>query len=485
MQLIFLRHGQAEKKSDSGKDEDRLLTRAGQRGMRASLNRAFTLLPNRGQIAVMTSPLIRARQTAEIALQAIQKIWGKDRLLIKEPIISDNLKEPEIDGLLDEIVSFQREKKTALTEQKTEENVSLSLENVPALIIVGHDPQLSDIASHLTGLKINMKKGAAVCLELPDLSGEKEEALVEGTAGAAKVLWFVQGPDFKHWKTLTDIEDILSRGFQRVVDNCTFFRTHPEDVDAVHDLRISIRTLRSLVTFFQPFQKKKQNERMQRNLRAIVIQLSRLREYDVLIEESGRVDIDLNPVGDHPAPPIKLDDELKALREKEAEKVCGSFSRRRFDNRLQMLKEDFADFQWKNRIEKEGLEVPELEKRLEEMADAFFTAYDKLDFNDAEASHKVRKRAKKIRYAANKLKSVIGRHSEIITRMKKMQDQLGKLCDARVNQELLTDLINSCGLSEIARWQAENLITLAAEDEKQIIASLISNQGESAVKIEK
>ncbi len=69
MRLYFLRHGQAgDKDTWPGDDFQRPLTAGGRAEMEAAANglRALNLKPN----VVLSSPLVRARQTAEIAAQA-------------------------------------------------------------------------------------------------------------------------------------------------------------------------------------------------------------------------------------------------------------------------------------------------------------------------------------------------------------------------------------------------------------------------------
>jgi phosphohistidine phosphatase len=65
MKLYVMRHGAAEEQSESGVDADRGLTATGRERVRAV---AKTLLEEREEpIHIVTSPLVRAVQTAEIA----------------------------------------------------------------------------------------------------------------------------------------------------------------------------------------------------------------------------------------------------------------------------------------------------------------------------------------------------------------------------------------------------------------------------------
>ena len=69
MQVWIFRHADAEESSESGKDEDRALTRDGVRRAAAVGRGLAELQP--GIEAILTSPYRRARETARVAAQAL------------------------------------------------------------------------------------------------------------------------------------------------------------------------------------------------------------------------------------------------------------------------------------------------------------------------------------------------------------------------------------------------------------------------------
>ena|SRR5437762_13983057 len=69
MQVWIFRHADAEESSESGKDEDRALTRDGVRRA-AAVGRGLAALQP-GIEAILTSPYRRARETARVAAQAL------------------------------------------------------------------------------------------------------------------------------------------------------------------------------------------------------------------------------------------------------------------------------------------------------------------------------------------------------------------------------------------------------------------------------
>jgi phosphohistidine phosphatase len=138
MELYFLRHGQAGERSEwSGPDEERPLTDAGkaQTAAEAAGLAKFGFKPD----VILTSPLVRARQTAEIAARE----WGMlGRVALDKRLGPDfGLKE------LRQIVS--------------EHNGHESL------LLVGHEPDFSDVVGRLIGdAKVVMKKGGMAAVEV-------------------------------------------------------------------------------------------------------------------------------------------------------------------------------------------------------------------------------------------------------------------------------------------------------------------------------
>jgi CHAD domain-containing protein/phosphohistidine phosphatase SixA len=552
MYLVLVRHGQAEKARENQPDAERSLTEAGIRATKANLRRVFELIPAAGDVKVITSPYLRARQTAEIAMSTVKDIWGQERLLMPKPETEELLTETTLRkrenqcpaGSVQDLSEALRngaaaaagsedrnaepdpnpeapEQEPAPDQAPTQDPdqpdpAASEFTSLPGLIadelgfgrsgnprytyngramrrldgpdrivmLVGHDPQMSRLGEYLTGLDIKFSKGSAMCVEL---SGEKAEAVAaaEDPETAERALmhscelrWFVGGPDTSRWQTLVDVEKIFRKRYERVEKYCRKFRDGIDDADTVHDMRVAIRTLRSLLTFIEPFQKHSQNRRLQKDLRGIVRELSRLREYDVLIDEAERVGIDFEAAGEGIEPPKTLDAALSDMREEEYSNARAAFSKSGFSKLMKEIGKEIRSFEWRGSIERNGLSADDLERRLTGMSEQFLLTYRGLDFTDAAETHKVRKNAKKVRYAASVMKPLAGEHRDIVEAMKRVQDRLGRLCDVRVNAELLEEIARKKGqLSEVAMWQAQNLAVLEREDEKEIIEALGQERG--------
>lgn len=148
MKLYIVRHGVAGER-DARRwpdDDDRPLTPDGAQKFHEAARGLRLLDP--GVTRVITSPVVRARQTAEILLE--------------------RLKERELRLELDDSLRYDAPLKRAwelVRHFKDDENVAL----------VGHEPHLSMliaclIAADEEGCNVEMKKGAVACLDGQDRS---------------------------------------------------------------------------------------------------------------------------------------------------------------------------------------------------------------------------------------------------------------------------------------------------------------------------
>lgn len=149
MKLYLLRHGVAVERDETRlADAERPLTNKGIRKLEQSLPLLKRLMqPD----LVVSSPLVRARQTAAIAAQA----WELEVQL-------STLLAPGCD---------------------TEQILEAVQRHVHALeiLLVGHEPDLSACIAGLTGgSRVEMKKGAIAAIDLPLLE-----------AGAGTLLWLL------------------------------------------------------------------------------------------------------------------------------------------------------------------------------------------------------------------------------------------------------------------------------------------------------
>jgi phosphohistidine phosphatase len=152
MELYFLRHGAAAPRAGwEGDDSKRPLTDPG----RAEVARMAGLLARSAPAldAVVTSPYLRASQTAEIVAQ---------HLNLQDKVVSDERLEPGFDAArLGKLIKQFPEAK--------------------ALLLVGHEPDFTMTIGEITGGRVVLKKGGMAYVDTAD-----------GSLKKAVLVWLVQ-----------------------------------------------------------------------------------------------------------------------------------------------------------------------------------------------------------------------------------------------------------------------------------------------------
>lgn len=144
MDIYLVRHGIAVGREDGVPDGFRPLTGKGRRRFRKTA-RAFARLGRRKLDLILTSPLVRAVQTAEILAQ--------------------ETKHGEV-GVLQEL-------DPEFSVGSLLEALAKRADGLKSVVLVGHEPQLSSVLAVLAGVpadSLDLKKGAIVHLDGTDLS---------------------------------------------------------------------------------------------------------------------------------------------------------------------------------------------------------------------------------------------------------------------------------------------------------------------------
>lgn len=137
MILYFLRHGRAEQDTD-GPDAERHLTKKGIRELTGAgpLWRRLKLRPS----VTLTSPLVRARQTAELAHASLA--------LKVEPLADDRLRPGATWESLAQAIADHHD--------------------AARLMFVGHNPDFEEVVALLSGAgSVRLRPGGVACLEFP------------------------------------------------------------------------------------------------------------------------------------------------------------------------------------------------------------------------------------------------------------------------------------------------------------------------------
>ena len=154
LRLFFLRHGRADRSAYHGDDDDlRPLTEEGRRRMRVEAE--FIARLAAGIDLVVTSPLLRAAETAEIVAARL----GLRDELRSDPRLGHGFALPELAALLAGLEGDRRR-----------------------ILLVGHEPGFSEVIGELIGEGyVAMKKGALARVDL--LPGRKPRG---------RLIWLLQ-----------------------------------------------------------------------------------------------------------------------------------------------------------------------------------------------------------------------------------------------------------------------------------------------------
>src|SRR6266581_875472 len=139
MELYFLRHGEADWPDWDKPDDERPLTKHGKKEMR-EVAKYLDRLKVRLNL-IVTSPLSRAAQTAEIAADYLKAKLRKDELLAPGFGMS--------------------ELRTVLKRHRAK-----------VLMLVGHEPDFTNVISGLTGASLKLSKAGVALLEVDPESEE-------------------------------------------------------------------------------------------------------------------------------------------------------------------------------------------------------------------------------------------------------------------------------------------------------------------------
>jgi phosphohistidine phosphatase len=154
VKLLLIRHAPAVRNGSAGiRDGERPLTPRGRARFRLAA-RGLARIADRPDV-LLTSPLVRARATAEIAAAAFKKVT---------PRVEPALGQESVDAVVAALKKYPRDAMVA---------------------VVGHEPTLSRLLARMLGVhqddRFAFKKGGAALLDLPD-----------GPAAAGQLRWFVK-----------------------------------------------------------------------------------------------------------------------------------------------------------------------------------------------------------------------------------------------------------------------------------------------------
>lgn len=248
MRLILIRHGQAEASSTDGSDFRRALTPAGRERLENAYPSLARYLNAKASCEVWTSPKTRALQTAEVLCRYMPHV---------SPEIQPFLEDGDLDAFADAIRSHK---------------------HGDTLVVIGHEPYLSDWVRAMTGLDVHFKKGCGEMLYLPPHAPERAIRIA--------------GIDFDQMKTLdlfsvpvgVGIATLIERQHKQIIKARDTFLDDPDDSDALSQLRIALRSQYALLEFIEPYCKHKPFRKAERLYLSLYDDLEPLRAINAILK---------------------------------------------------------------------------------------------------------------------------------------------------------------------------------------------------------
>ncbi|MBV1710343.1 MAG: CHAD domain-containing protein [Erysipelothrix sp.] len=203
-----------------------------------------------------------------------------------------------------------------------------------------------------------------------------------------------------------------------------------DDIEAVHQFRVKIRQVRSLIAFFKPRLNEELADEINRRLKEMANVFSNVRELDVLYQRWLTIVDDQSPQ-DH-------DFGLALLQAKQQARI-EAYSHFRATQAK-------SDIDWIKRTSKNLFSDDKklgdfIEQRMKQWLKRIRKGIKKLDITDYPAMHQLRIEIKRLRYAL----TLLNEHtdelmSERIKPSKLWAEQLGIVCDYQRNKEMLNEL---------------------------------------------
>jgi CHAD domain-containing protein len=234
---------------------------------------------------------------------------------------------------------------------------------------------------------------------------------------------------------MKSVLNILQQQFGRIqIEEIRFFND-PNDPERAHDLRVSIRTLRGLCKFLKHQIPPASFTIIDQDLSAAAQIFGQLREMDVLIEKISQYAYEHpveNPSYQH------LFATFYQQRQQQMEISLKPTTRQQLDENLLKVKKQLDQLHFETTADWQKLITREMKQRQKKINKAFL----QLDLTDYPQVHRIRKRAKTLRYSATFFAGFITKTAQKAQlQAEKIQNECGIITDAHVNFNLLSEFV--------------------------------------------
>ena len=422
MEIIFVRHATAVDITAAPDDSGRELTPNGRKEIGDAIPKLREHLEPGKQIFIWASPAARALQTAQMIADALE-INGVSSF--------DWIYTGDFEAFSDALAK---------------------VDDKAILIIVGHMPHLSIWGEQLCGANISFKKAAMAGLALSSQVPPRAELRWLLRASVQQPADVADRPS-----AFKDFQQAMLKILSEISAWQNRFLREPDDVECAHELRVSIRQARSLLSFIKPAMDVEEYVSMQSALKAVAGRLSYIREIDVLKDQLRsflKKDKGLSGCK-------ALAGLLKNERKKEESALRGYLS----EDSLSIIVNVISLWTQRWDMDSARFELLAL-KRYGKWNRDLAGALNTLDDDDHEKIHSLRIRLKKLHNVRDNILLPLESTWMELSELKLLQHDLGEICDTYSGILILRQLDSAFdvkGLSVDTRVFIEYLLSLRQE----------------------
>jgi phosphohistidine phosphatase SixA/CHAD domain-containing protein len=422
IQLILLRHGIAVEPQENLDDFSRELTAEGMAILEKSLSHLRSLLRPAEKVIILSSPRVRAVQTARIAARLLD--LGE---VVVEPFVDHGLFGDLVDYIAKE--ADDREKR---------------------IVIVGHEPTLGYWTGMLCGHRKTFSKGEAVSISL------------SGDIRSSRMDWAMNPEDMMRLSIHRSKGDarlretgVLAARFADLTVALRGYSQETDQMEAVHRIRTTSRRAAAALALYRPILCEEAYHEAVRLTKTIGKSFSHLRDADVLLSlfEKYR---DYGRKADRLTVETLANDEemarrVSSWRASQVELLADRGRLPTILRRLEPLCAEKAIAETFFRRHENATKPFDLQARLMKHREHLKETVRKLDAEDDKSIHEFRTLVRRLRYMEELLlpeEAFQGERLFDIT-LADLQDSLGQYCDAKRGLSILSMLgFSSNGATE-------------------------------------
>ena len=246
----------------------------------------------------------------------------------------------------------------------------------------------------------------------------------------------------KRIKQLSSLDALIKVEVNYCIDEIIYkisLLTNEYDENLLHEIRISLRKLKSLIYFFKSFLSKEEFSTIKIIIRQLITPTAKVRDYDIV--KANYIDpsyLENNHDNDFKTFMIHSSNEIHNLQEKVLKKLLSH----EYKNSLVKLKIRVNDCAWRDSSKQYSATslgkyiVVNINKELDDIYKNISNCYQQ----SQKKLHHLRIKIKEIRYVIELFKFYIKHYKNILANLKYFQDTLGEINDTYVAGSVINEL---------------------------------------------